>query len=71
MTRYLTTRTDAENLIREWTESFAEQPTDVQVTTAARRLVAYLGGYGADADEMGQDGTRRTDGFDLDAALAQ
>lgn len=69
MTRTLTTIRDAEQLVRDWTERYDEQPTDEQVHRAARALVQFLGGYGADAEAEDETGSRVTEGFDLDAAL--
>lgn len=68
--RLLTTIRDAEQQVRDWTERYSEQPTDAEVHRAARALVAYLGGYGADAEALDEHGTRLTEGFDLDSALA-
>ena len=68
--RRITTIRDAEQLVADWTERHSEQPTPAQIHRAARALVAFLGGYGADADaENDATGERVTAAFDLDAAL--
>lgn len=61
--RTLTTLTDAERLIGEWTESYEEQPSPAALRYAAHRLIEHVGGYGADASR------EATDTFDLDSAL--
>jgi len=72
--RYLTTITDARQLVSEWTESYTEQPTAEQVHAVARELVAFLGGFGADADpspDYDPDPSPGATEFDLAGALAR
>jgi len=63
MPQIITTITDAERIIHDWTERYPEQPTDEQVHRAARSLVAHVGGYGHNLTE------ELAESFDLDAAL--
>ena len=62
MKHKITTIKDAERLIRDWTESYLEQPTDETIRHAARALVSYVGGYGNEFDT-------EENSFDVDEAL--